>query len=138
MNFSNLNTTAFVRIRDLFSSFRLSLFLILCFILGGTSQDIVPPKLVLYLISLLLIGVCLSVMTMKSNIWKMKPLVGILGAFLIIYALYLVQLPPSIWSGLPGRDVIAQGYQTLGVDLPWLPLSTTPEKTFFSLPSRVC
>lgn len=133
MNFSNLNNEVFAPIGDALARFRLSVFLIMCFVLGGTSQDIVRPKLVLYLVSLVIIGGCLTSMTMKSRIWKMKSLIGILGVFFLSFLLYLVPLPPSLWSGLPGRDFIAQGFQTLGAEIPWLPLSTTPEKTFFSL-----
>jgi len=129
----NLN---FGNIQGLFrtmSVFRLSLFLLLCFVLGGTSQDIVTPKLPLYLISLMIIGGCLMRLDESSNLWKLKGLLIVLGTLLCGYLIYLVPLPPGIWSNLPGRDFIAQGYVTIGADLPWLPLSVTPEKTLFSL-----
>ena len=123
----------FKRSLEFISNIRLSLFLLLCFIFGGTSQDIVAPKLGLYLISLLAIGYCLTVLNRESKFWDLKSMNMILGAFFIAHVVYLIPLPPGIWSHLPGRDFIVQGYQTLQVDLPWLPLSIAPEKTYFSL-----
>jgi len=133
MFFSNLDMSPFKRSLEFISNIRLSLFLLLCFIFGGTSQDIVAPKLGLYLISLLAIGYCLTVLNRESKFWDLKSMNMILGAFFIAHIVYLIPLPPGIWSHLPGRDFIVQGYQTLEVDLPWLPLSITPEKTYFSL-----
>ena len=36
--------------------FRLPVFVALCLVLGGTSQDIIAPKAVLYFLSLIMIG----------------------------------------------------------------------------------
>jgi len=115
------------------STIRLGLFLLLCFILGGTSQDIVAPKLILYLISLLIIGGCLTTLNAQSRLWNMKSIIFVLGFFLFAHILYIIPLPPEVWSNLPGREFIIRGYQTIGTDLPWLPLSVSPEKSVFSL-----
>jgi len=115
------------------STLRLSLFLIICLILGGTSQDIVTPKLPLYLVSLFVIGGCLTALKPDSQLWKLKPLLVFFVVIVVVQLAYLVPLPPSIWTELNGREFIAQGFETLGTELPWLPLSVTPEKTLFSL-----
>lgn len=44
-------------------------------------------------------------------------------------ALQLVPLPPIVWQALPGREVIAQGFELAGAPAPWLPLSLTPDET---------
>ena len=118
---------------NLILSFRLSFFLVLCLILGGTSQNIVTPKLPLYLYSLFMIGISMSAMNKNNRLWKLKPILLIWGLFFCVHILYLIPLPPSLWGSLGGREIITQGFELLETPLPWLPLSVTPEKTFFSL-----
>ena len=132
MNFLSLKIK-FNTFFKLASFFRLSVFLLLCLILGGTSQDIVDPKLPIYLASLIIIGCCLSVVKIDSKIWRLKTLVILWCMFVIVQLAYLIPLPPSIWTELNGRDTIVQGFEIIGAELPWLPLSVTPEKTLFSL-----
>ncbi len=133
MYFSSSKFKRFSAFLNFVSSFRLSLFLILCFILGGTSQDIVAPKFPLYLISLFVIGGCLSAVKKDNRIGKLRTLLIIWGSFFALHLIYLIPLPPGIWSQFNGREFVAQGFQTLGMELPWLPISLTPEKTLFSL-----
>ena len=59
-------------------------------------------------------------------------LVLLTGLTLLLIGLQLVPLPPSIWSNLPGRDFIANGYALLGQQLPWLPISLAPYQTIAS------
>lgn len=47
--------------------------------------------------------------------------------------MYLIPLPPDIWTKLEGRLFVAEGYTQLDLNTPWLPISLHPEKTFFSL-----
>jgi len=121
------------RVLNVGADIRLSLFLALCLILGGTSQDIVTFKLPLYLISLILIGISINSVTKESRIWKLKSFLFIWAVFLFVHLLYLIPLPPSLWTTLGGRESIAKGFEMLNVSLPWLPMSLTPEKTLFSL-----
>lgn len=121
------------KVLEFFSSLRIAAFLLLCLLLGGTSQDIVPPKLVLYLTSIFIIGFCLTSKEAGRNLKQFKSMFVLLGLFLLGHIFYLLPLPSNIWSALPGRELIAEGYRTIGADLPWLPMSLTPEKTFFSL-----
>ena len=118
---------------NLILSFRLSFFLVLCLILGGTSQNIVTPKLPLYLYSLFMIGISMSALNKNSRLWKLKPILLIWSLFFCVHILYLIPLPPSLWGSVGGREIITQGFELLETPLPWLPLSVTPEKTFFSL-----
>ncbi len=113
--------------------YRLSAFLIFCLILGGTSQDIVAPKLPLYLVSLCFIGWALTALKRDSLIWQLKTLVIFIAVFAIVNLLYLIPLPPALWTELPGRDNVIKGYELMDMPLPWLPVSLTPEKTLFSL-----
>lgn len=50
-----------------------------------------------------------------------------------VAALPLIQLaplPPSVWSSLPGRDQLVLALEITDIAPGWLPLSTTPEKTW--------
>lgn len=113
--------------------FRLSAFLILCFVLGGTSQNIVEPKFPLYLISLVFIGWSLVKLDQSSRLWKLITPMLFFGAFIVMNLIYLIPLPPSIWANLPGREVVQSGYELMGMELPWLPLSLAPETSLFSM-----
>ena len=42
-------------------------------------------------------------------------------------------MPPSLWSGLPGRGEIASAYEAAGMTLPWLPISLYPSATWLGL-----
>lgn len=113
--------------------YRLGAFLVLCLLFGGANQDIIGAKVYIYLSSVVLIAWSLMAVRADSKIWRMKPLLAFIGLFVIMACVYLIPLPPAVWSQLPGRDMVVQGFGLLQMDLPWLPLSLTPEKTLFSL-----
>ena len=113
--------------------FRLPVFLILCLLLGGTSQNIVSPKLPLYLLSILLITWVFIKTSLRDVMCTNRGFVAVFGLFFLISALQLISMPPSLWSSLPGRGVIVDGFEAAKLPLPWLPISMTPEQTFFSL-----
>ena len=65
----------------------------------------------------------------RTGQWAIVLLCGILALPL----LQLVPMPPSLWSGLPGRGEIVAAYQAAGMTLPWLPLSLEPSGTWLGL-----
>lgn len=115
------------------ASYRLGLFLALCFILGGTSQDVIAVKIPLYFVSIALIA---DVMTSKKRL-PYKGLIAapilIGGLLLLLHLVYLIPLPPGLWSGLEGRDIVERGFNSAQIALPFLPLSLTPEKTLYAI-----
>ena len=52
-------------------------------------------------------------------------------------ALTLVPLPPALWAALPGRGVVADGYDLLGMAHPWAPLSLAPDASIALLLSFI-
>ena len=50
----------------------------------------------------------------------------------LLYLVQLVPLPPALWTALPGRETLVAGFGTLGVPLPWMPLSLAPAQTLHS------
>src|SRR5262249_5961331 len=59
--------------------------------------------------------------------------IGLLCAILAWPLLQLIPMPPSLWSGLPGRGEIASAYEAAGMTLPWLPISLYPSATWLRL-----
>ena len=63
--------------------------------------------------------------------------IGLLCAIIAWPLLQLIPMPPSLWSGLPGRGEIASAYEAAGMTLPWLPISLYPSATWLGLLSLV-
>lgn len=53
--------------------------------------------------------------------------------FIALPLLQLIPLPPSVWTALPGRGVIAAGYDVAGIARPWMPFSLDPSATWRTL-----
>jgi hypothetical protein len=53
-------------------------------------------------------------------------------AIVLVPLVQLIPLPPSIWTRLPGRDVVAKLIGLLGGDMPWLPMSVSAHATWLS------
>jgi O-antigen ligase len=62
-----------------------------------------------------------------------RPLVWIVGLFLLTGLLSLVPLPPGLWQALPYRDEIAGPLRLIGMGDASLPLSLAPRATIASL-----
>jgi O-antigen ligase len=63
--------------------------------------------------------------------------IALLCAILALPLLQLIPLPPSLWSGLPGRGEVASTYESAGIALPWLPISLDPTDTWLALLSSL-
>lgn len=107
-------------------------YLFLCLVLGGSGQGIWANM------ALQLLGV--AILAWAAIDRDPRPLDPTARQLLILatvaiawIAIQLVPLPPELWTRLGGRAVIADGYRTLGLPAPWLPLSLTPERSIESL-----
>jgi len=49
----------------------------------------------------------------------------------------LVPLPPAIWTMLPNRQAVVEAFELVGGDLPWMPISVSPEATWLSALSLI-
>lgn len=106
----------------------LPFYLLACLLLGGSAQAIYGNFL-LQLAGLAII-VWAAVAPGAAPIPRTATsLLVLMGLAVALIALQLVPLPPSLWAALPGRAPIAGGFDLLGVDRPWLPLSLAPAST---------
>src|SRR5262245_61831983 len=49
---------------------------------------------------------------------------------LAIPILQLIPLPPDIWTALPKRDLLIESYKLIDQELPWRPVSVSPQLTW--------
>lgn len=104
------------------------LYVLLCLILGGSAQGI-WSNAVLQLLAVAIIGWSLLVKAPGPPTRAARGLLVLLGFVLLLVIVQLIPLPPSLWSALPGRGFVADGFALLGRPAPWLPLSLTPYAT---------
>lgn len=107
-------------------------YLALCLVLGGASAAGFWVNMALQLIAILII--CWSVQVRRGTEMPRaaKQLLWIAALGVILVAIQLIPLPPSIWTHFPGRDVTARGFELLAIPLPWQPISLAPAQTLSS------
>ena len=116
----------------LIGAFRASVvpgYLLLCLLLGGASAAGGWANLALQLGGLLLIVWAVVAVPASAISSAARGGLTVLLLILLLFAIQLVPLPPGIWTHLPGREGVAEGFRMLGRPLPWLSLSPEPYRT---------
>lgn len=103
--------------------------LLLCLTLGGASNAGSLANLALELGAAGIIAWHILRGQMASAGRDDLILLALLAAMVGWIVLTLIPLPPALWTHLPGRSFVAEGYRLLGLDLPWLPISLTDDRT---------
>lgn len=101
-------------------------YLLACLLLGGANAAGFLPNLLLQIAALPLLGWALWQLLQEAPAPQTRAALGLLGALVALLLLQLVPLPPALWTLLPGRAPVAEGYRLLDVPLPWLPLTLAP------------
>lgn len=105
--------------------------------LGGASQEGYFQRSLLNVVSVLVLFWCVLDPALKPMSSAAKWGVGFILAFMGLGALQLVPLPAAIWSGLPDRGIVAEGYRLAGEALPSLPFSLAPYATLEAILSML-
>ena len=108
-------------------------FLVLCLVFGGASAAGFWPNMGLQLAAILIIFWSLIVRRNTPIAPAGRQLLILTALMLLVPLIQLVPLPPSIWTALPGRAAVADGFKLIGQPLPWLPVSLAPARTVASL-----
>jgi O-antigen ligase len=110
----------------------LLVFLVLVFLMGGSSRKEIPTLILLRPISVLVAFYAMATTSLAQ--WRMyrAPIV-MLAAIVALVTAHLVPLPPAIWHGLAGRDIILDIQRLAGQPDIWLPLSMVPGATLNAL-----
>lgn len=114
--------------RDFLRSAVVPLYVLLCLLLGGSAQGI-WSNAALQLLAIAIIAWSLLTKSRRPLTVAAKGLFVLLGLTLLLLVGQLIPVPPGIWSSLPGRQFVAEGFALLGQPAPWLPLSLTPYAT---------
>lgn len=105
--------------------------LLAAFLLGGGSRpDIVALLLLRPLSAVVLVY---ALWKYGALFWQERWMPGLVIAIVLLPVLHLVPLPPAIWSELPGRGVVADGFRAAGMALPWQAISMNPTATLNAL-----
>ena len=100
-------------------------YLFLCLILGGSSRaawgSVALQAIAPWLISYAALADRSVEQTRSSRL-----LLWLLGAWLLLVFLQLLPIPPGLWTQLPGREDLAEGFRELDYALPWLPFAMAP------------
>ena len=100
-----------------------------CFVLGGSSRGDVASLIVLRpLVAVALTGgfLCLDADDLRGN----RFILTFSAAIATLPLLFLVPLPPEIWTRLPGRELVADIDRTAGLGSLWRPLTLAPAATW--------
>ncbi|MFN3523707.1 MAG: O-antigen ligase family protein [Phenylobacterium sp.] len=109
-----------------------ALFVLTALVAGGSSSS----PLMVGVVRLAAIPV-LAMALWRASTWPpargwIWPMLLLVAAAALTLA-QLVPLPPQVWSALPGRELVAEGYATAGLALPVLPISLAPQATLSAL-----
>lgn len=107
-------------------------YLALCLVLGGASGGGLWANMVLQLAAIPIILWAFVAHRNTPTSSSARQLMVLLALAAAVVIIQLIPLPPGVWSSLPGRAPIAEGFTLLGQPLPWLPLSLAPLNTIAS------
>ena len=109
--------------------------LLVAFVMGGGGVRYGLSNLAVQLVALAILGFHRDAFI---QFWRSAPLALrlLVGASLLVPLLQLLPLPPSLWSGLPGRDLIVQSRAAAGVS-GWAPISVDPARTLVALSGMI-
>lgn len=107
--------------------------MLICMLAGHTTSDITLYEFGIYLIATMIISYVFLRKPVSYLLSISPTLLIILFIFVSYVSIQLIPLPPEIWTWLPGRSVIIEGYTLLEAPLPWMPISMTPERSLLSV-----
>ena len=113
----------------------LGLFLVLVFLTGGGSRSDIRSLIILRPVAVLMCGFALWSLKWE-HVTENRFLCSMAAAIFALTTLYLIPLPPSIWAGLPGREIIVEIDKLAELGEVWRPIAMVPAgawNAFYSL-----
>lgn len=104
------------------------IYLFLCIVMGGSAQGIYS-NLALQLIGVAILAWAFLTSRPTKSARPAARLGWLAASAVALILLQLIPLPPMIWSNIPGRHLVVDGFRLLGQPLPWMPLSLAPADT---------
>ena len=110
-------------------------FLLACLMLGGGSAVGFLSDVVIQLLAIPLLLAGLWGYLALPRRERPRGLLALVALIVAVPVLQLVPMPPSIWTLLPGRQLITDSLRLVDGELPWAPISVAPTATWLSLVS---
>ncbi|NBC34950.1 hypothetical protein GTZ99_00080 [Novosphingobium sp. FSY-8] len=95
-------------------------------VLGGASSQGGVANGLLQLAGAVLAGWAVVIGPQPSPLDDTRRFGWWVAAVAVLLAAQIIPLPPAIWTLLPGRAAVAQGFVMLGEPVPWMPLGLAP------------
>lgn len=111
-------------------------FVVLAFVFGGGSRMDITSLTVLRPVAFAFVFYALLVMR-RGDLAEIRTPLFLLSALAVLLCVQMIPLPPGMWSALPGRAGFVQIYTAAGMDIPWLPLTVSSNRTLNSLMSLI-
>ncbi|HEY0028247.1 MAG TPA: O-antigen ligase family protein [Allosphingosinicella sp.] len=108
-------------------------YLLLCLLLGGASAAGFWANMTLQLLALPILFWALVVRRQTPISTPSRQLLIMFALLVVLGVAQLIPLPPSVWTVLPGRQTVVEGFALLNQPLPWMPVSLSPQRTIASL-----
>ncbi|MCL9999644.1 MAG: O-antigen ligase family protein [Erythrobacter sp.] len=118
--------------RPILSDWLAPAFVLCALVLGGSSSGGIWANLVLQWLAAILLLVLIA---SRAALPVPRALLALGAAAVCLPILQLIPLPPSLWTQLPQRGAVAEGFALAGAALPWMPLSLDPDATLAVLAS---
>lgn len=97
-------------------------YLFLCLLLGGSPQGVWGAA-ILQLLAIALIAWALLERREAGLARPDKQLLVLLGLAILLVIVQLMPLPAGMWTRLPGREFVVEGFELLGIAPPAMPIS---------------
>ncbi len=101
-------------------------------VLGGATRSGFLSDVILALLAVPLLAFVVWRLFDTNITRQMRWALGFCLALIAVPLLQLIPLPGWLWTILPHREMAAASFALIGEDVPWMPLSVTPEATWLS------
>ena len=106
-------------------------------ILGGGTRGGFLSDAILQFVSIPLLFVSLWRLFEVPLTKQMRMALCFCAVIVLIPLVQLIPLPPWLWTALPNREVSAETFKILDIQIPWMPLSVSPHETWLSALSLI-
>ena len=103
-----------------------------CLILGGATRSGFLSDVILAFLAIPLLALGVWRLFDTDVTGRMRWALWFCAALVVTPLLQLVPIPSSLWALLPHREMSAGSFALIGEDVPWMPMSVSPEATWLS------
>lgn len=103
----------------------LAIYLTLVFLMGGGSRPDVQSLIILRPLAVTICGIALLSLQWE-HVRAYRGIFAFTAATFLLIIVHFIPLPPSVWHGLPGRDLMIAVDRVAGIEGQWRPIALVP------------